>query len=265
MSTSRWFARRAAPAAILLASFSLVPAIADEGLFPNEESVDPSEVSLSPAAALALARQAGLDEAVVDHELVRPLAPGAGLSYIFRDGNGAVVVDVATRQAVRIAEGREPASAEARGIPAGVSVRFVREATRRIRLIARSAIVVWAGGRRNDGKPLLRPYDTKVWDFVAVAFQGTGVLTWTICYDGVWTIRPREHPPMGVVFLDLTTVRMDVVEAWRRVVAAGYKPPFGWWALQKSLHPACKNPFYVFPYGNGYVFVDTVTGEVSSE
>lgn len=71
---------------------------------------------------------------------------------------------------------------------------------------------------------------------------------------------------MGLEFLDLTQVGMDVVEAWTLAQAAGFGPLFRSWELLKPLNPNVANIIYVFNMPDGtYVIVDTITGAVTQE
>ena len=154
------------------------------------------------------------------------------------------------------------------GVPAddSVSVQMVAAATTEIRKTNAAAVIAWAGGHRGDNEPLQAPSETNVWDFLAVAVEGSGATAWLMHYDGSWSIEQLTSLPMGVEYTSMTAVTMDVVEAWSKVLAAGYQPPFKSWELFKPLNPNVLNPIIVFNMPDGsFVIVDSVTGEVSQE
>jgi hypothetical protein len=60
-------------------------------------------------------------------------------------------------------------------------------------------------------------------------------------------------------------VAMDLPKAVELKDAAGYTQPFGTVTLRNPLGPTKSNPYFIFGGGSGtYVFVDTVTGKVTS-
>jgi hypothetical protein len=61
-------------------------------------------------------------------------------------------------------------------------------------------------------------------------------------------------------------VDMDLPEAVRKKVEADCTNPFATVSLRHPLGPKLPNPFFIFGSANGppYIFVDTVTGEVTS-
>lgn len=148
----------------------------------------------------------------------------------------------------------------------GVSVRMIAAAETEIRKAIPTAIVVWGGGRRGDDQSMKAPGETDTWDFLAAAASESSASYWSMHYDGAWSIQPLSTQPMGIVLESMTGVSMDAVEAWSRVVQAGYEPPFRTWEVLHPLNPNVVNPIIVFnmPDG-GYLIVDSVTGEVSQE
>ncbi|MBP7937758.1 MAG: hypothetical protein KA354_24225 [Phycisphaerae bacterium] len=147
-----------------------------------------------------------------------------------------------------------------------VCTRMVAAATAEIRKTHAAAQICWAGGRREDGTELQMPAETNVWDFLAIALTPQGVQGWYMTYNRTWTTVDLESDPLGLEFLDLTQVTMDVVEAWTLAQAAGFGPFFRSWELLKPLNPNVANIIYVFNMPDGsYVIVDTVTGTVTQE
>lgn len=60
-------------------------------------------------------------------------------------------------------------------------------------------------------------------------------------------------------------IEMDLPEAIRLKEEAGFKGPFGSVTLRNPLVPPIGNPYFIFSTdSSGFVFVDTVTGEVSA-
>ena len=125
------------------------------------------------------------------------------------------------------------------------------------------AKIVWAGGRLASGGTMNDPAAADTWDFNAVADDGSSQLVgiWQlILLNSQWIINQLQYPPMEIEYIDLTSITMDVSDAWQLVIDAGLSRPFFTWELLKSLHPDYPNPFYAFYVGNGqYLFVDIVT------
>jgi len=226
---------------------------------------DLREVDMTEANARALLLAAGHADDFFGWVLYRPLHPSTSNAlYAFNYGDRTVTIDTRTEEVTL----QTPA---VDGPPAGggaptddsVSLQVIEEANARIKEQARSAMIVWAWGRSGDGGQLDTPEDTAVWDFVAVDLDGTA---WQLGYDGSWNVAELAFPPFEIEYLDLNAVlTMDVVEAWNLAVDAGYGPPYEHWEVFKPLHPDAENPVYIFEGPDGFVIVDTVTGEVAVE
>ena len=146
-----------------------------------------------------------------------------------------------------------------------VSIPMIAAATDEIHKTQPAAFVIWAGGESDD-QWLGSAEDVDVWSFIAVDNDGEEALAWWLLYDGEWTATQMEFAPMGIEFMDMTTVEMDLVDAWDAVVDAGYIPPFPGVEVFKTLNPTIENPQFAFTLPDGgFVLVDTVTGEVIQE
>jgi len=133
------------------------------------------------------------------------------------------------------------------------------------RLDGRSRIV-WAGGRLLNGAAMADPAEADTWDFNALALDGStiaGMWELTLLVEQ-WRIRELEHPPMEIEYIDLTTIPMDVHEAWEILRQQGLARPFFTWELFKPLNPELPNPCYAFYLGGQYLFVDVVSRTVSA-
>jgi len=236
--------------------------------------IDLTEIEMTEEDARALLTANGFAEDFLSWGLSQVLYPGVTnpvFSFLYSNQTisidaieGAVTYQVVNPGGVGDAN---PSDDELPAAPGddSVSVQMIHAATEEIQRTARSAFVFWAGGRDADGGDLNQPGDTNYWDFNAVANLDTDPRTWTMAYDGAWHITEVSIVPFGIELIDIRSVTMDVVEAWALAVDAGYFPPFQWWAVFKPLDPDALNPLYVFGTPYAYVFVDTVTGEVSAE
>lgn len=234
--------------------------------------VDLTEIDMTEEQARAILTANGFGEDFVSWGLYQVLYPGSTnpvFSFIYTDKvitidatNGAVTYQIVNPNGTVGSE--LPGDGSSPGEDS-VSVQMIQAATTEIRETARSAFVLWAGGRNGNGEPLSHPGDTNYWDFYAAANLDSEPRYWTMAYDGTWHVTEIDSAPFGIEFIDLSSVTMDVVEAWGLAEQAGYLPPFNWWVLFKPLHPDANNPLYVFSTPYAYVFVDTVTGEVTEE
>ena len=226
---------------------------------------DLREVDMTEAEARALLQAAGHEDDFIGWVLYRPLHPSTSNSlFAFNYGDATVTVDTQTEEVT-------VTTSDLDGPPAGggtpgddsVSLQMIEAADAQIKAQARSARIVWAWGRTGDGSQLDVPEDTAVWDFVAVDLEGTA---WQLRYDGEWNLAQLAFPPFEIEYLDLNEVLgMDLVDAWNLAVEAGYDPPYEHWEVFKPLHPDAENPVYILSQSNGFVIVDTVTGEVAVE
>jgi len=236
--------------------------------------IDLTEIEMTEEDARALLTANGFGDDFLGWGLSQVLYPDTTnpvFSFIY--SNYVVVIDAiegaVTYQVVNPGGVGDENSPDDESPPApgddSVSVQMIHAATEEIRRIARSAFVFWAGGRDAGGGDLNQPGDTNYWDFYAAANLDSDPRTWTMAYDGAWHVIETDIIPFGIELIDISSVTMDVVEAWGLAVDAGYFPPFQWWAVFKPLNPDAVNPLYVFGTPYAYVFVDTVTGEVSAE
>jgi len=146
-----------------------------------------------------------------------------------------------------------------------VSSPMIAAATDQIHKTQPAAFVIWAGGEGDD-QWLGSPQDVDVWNFVAVDNEGEEALAWWLVFDGAWTTTQMEFAPMGIEFMDISTIEMDLTDAWDAVLDAGYIPPFPGVEVFKALNPTIENPQFAFTLPDGgFVLVDTVTGEVTQE
>ena len=108
-----------------------------------------------------------------------------------------------------------------------------------------------------------KPQETEIWDFMAVVPEPDAE-SWDMSFaSGSWTVTPRPQPPFEIVFLDLTTVWMDVDAAWELAQMSGINQSFRTWELFQDLNPVFEHPTFAFSLLDGrYVLVDTVTGEI---
>ncbi len=225
---------------------------------------DLTQVTMGETRARALLAAAGHEDTFYTWTLYKPLFAGANPIYVFTYPGKTVSIDTVTEE-VTVQQYQVP------GVPAGapgddsVSLQYIAAADVRIKEEARSAMIIWAGGRTSSGQPLETPGQTDTWDFYAMSDNGSDLATWWLTWTGTWSVHPDAGIPWGIEFQDMTSVGMDVVEAWNRVVDAGYLPPFASWQVFKPLNPNVPNPVYVFPIPGGWAIVDTVTGEVTSE
>lgn len=227
---------------------------------------DVRDVTMTEGEARELLVAAGYGENFLGWSLYQPLFPGAeGALYIFNYGDYGATVNTLTGQVSGLVVPVAPPLGAAPGDDS-VSLQMIAAADTRIKEQARSAFIIWAGGRDGSGEPLNAAGDTNVWDFVAIALNGSEVPAWRLTYDGTWQITELPMPPYGIQFLDLNGgLALDAVEAWELAVNAGYTPPFSSWEVFKPLNPTVVNPIYVFPSSAGFVIVDAITGEVSLE
>ncbi|HQH28217.1 MAG TPA: hypothetical protein PLP17_12525 [Oligoflexia bacterium] len=138
------------------------------------------------------------------------------------------------------------------GAPVGLDK--VRRADEQAKLQHPLAKIVWAGGRLASGAKMDDPAHADTWDFDAIADDGSPQVVgmWELTLrNAEWEVTPLEWPPMEIEYIDLTTITMDVSEAWVVLQQAGLAQPFFTWELLKSLHPDYPNPFYAFHIGGG--------------
>ena len=229
------------------------------------EYYDLTEVGMTLIQAKTILMMAGHAMDFYGWNLYKPLHPDfPDPLFAFNYSDKGVTINARTG-AVGVPVYEEPVTF---GSPPGedsVSRQMIQAANDAVKEGARSAYIIWAGGNSGTGEPMNEPSDTAVFDFLAVAPDTFEVPSWRLHYDGEFAVTQTNEPVFGIEFLDLTTVGMDVVEAWGIVVDAGYLPPFAWWELFKPLNPNVPNPLFVFPIPAGFVLVDTVTGEIFQE
>ncbi|HNQ22366.1 MAG TPA: hypothetical protein PKK06_04660 [Phycisphaerae bacterium] len=228
---------------------------------------DLTEVDMTELEARALLAAAGHADDFLGWSLNQPLHPDyPNPLYTFTYADKGVIIDTVT-EAVTVST--PPLGGGGGAVPGAddISLALIAFATERINDEDPAAMIVWAGGRDLAGQPLAAAADTTTWDFEAVAVAGTDVQAWSLNYvdTPVWTVTELGVPPFGVQFVNLTSLTMDVVEAWDLAVAAGYAGPFDWWCVFQPLYPGVDSPMYVFPIATGYVLVDSLTGEVIEE
>ncbi|NLX13422.1 MAG: hypothetical protein GXY44_07195 [Phycisphaerales bacterium] len=229
--------------------------------------VDLTGVTLSETQARALLANAGHADDFLQWSLYQPLHPDfPNPLYGFNYADKSVTIDTVTQEVTVMTAGEteEPPLGWFPGEDS-VSVEYVAQADARIKEAASNAFIIWAGGRDGASEPLNAPGETNVWNFLAIALNDPEIRAWRLTYDGEWTVEEWEGVPFGVTFVDMAVVTMDVVEAWGLALDAGYQPPFNCWELFQPLYPGVVNPEYVFTVPGGYIFVDTVTGEVTFE
>jgi hypothetical protein len=259
------------PGTIWILSYDVITATwtieQEDEPFVGVTFADMSEVQMSETEARALLASAGHEDDFLNWSLYQPLHPDfPNPLYTFVYNDKSVTIDTQTEAVTVSVFGQEPPLGGTQPGDDSVSLEYVTQADSRIKQENSEAIIVWAGGRDGDGDALNEPADTNLWDFLAILPEsGPGLTAWTMTYDGEWTIEDFNGVPWGVEFIDMTTVNMDVVEAWQLATDAGYDPPFEDWTLFKSLNPNVENPNFVFTTNAGFVIVDTVTGDVSLE
>ncbi|MCP4592547.1 MAG: hypothetical protein GY842_17580, partial [bacterium] len=228
---------------------------------------DLREVDLTETQARTILADEGYEDDFHGWALYRPLHPSSlNALYTFNYSNEIVMIDTQTQEVTATTVDTEPPLLGTAPGEDSVSLQMIAAADAQIKESARSAFIVWAGGRDGDGLPLDEAADTNVWDFVAVALNGSDVPAWQLTYDGEWTVQQLQYPPFGIEFLDLNLMlTMDVVEAWSLAVDAGFDPPYGSWETFKPLNPSAEHVIYVFTTSQGFVIVDSVTGEVELE
>ncbi|MDR2590575.1 MAG: hypothetical protein LBC71_06290 [Oscillospiraceae bacterium] len=73
------------------------------------------------------------------------------------------------------------------------------------------------------------------------------------------------EPYLGCRSVDFVNIKMHSDEAVQLKEKAGYKEPFNGMLLFHPLNAVTKNPVFMFCNQNSYIFVDTVTKEVSKQ
>mgnify|MGYP000591045640 CR=1 FL=1 len=225
---------------------------------------DLTQVTMGETRARALLAAAGHEDTFYTWTLYKPLFAGANPLYVFTYAAKTVSIDTLTEEVAVLPYGPPGAPDRAPGDDS-VSLQYIAAADARIKEQARSAMIIWAGGRAGSGVPLETPGQTDTWDFYAMSDNGSELAAWWLTWTGTWSVTATDGIPWGIEFQDMTSVGMDVVEAWDLAVDAGYLPPFESWQVFKPLNPNVPNPVYVFPVTGGWVIVDTVTGEVTAE
>ena len=242
-----------------------IPAVV-EGPQVGTAMTDLTEVAITETDARTRLTNAGHADDFFSWSLYTPLHPDyPDPLYSFLYQTEVVTINARTGQVSSADIDRGGALSAAQPADDSVSVQYIADASARIRETSENAIIIWAGGRDGDGADLLAASDTNVWDFWAIDLSATGVAAWTMQYNGEWTVQTAEFPPMGIEYLDLSTVSMDVVEAWTIAADAGYPPPYSSWEAFKPLHPGIQNRLYVLNRAGQHIIVDTETGEVSVE
>ncbi|HUU98085.1 MAG TPA: hypothetical protein VM487_20320 [Phycisphaerae bacterium] len=228
------------------------------------------QVTMTEAEARARLAEAGLPDDFFGWTLYKPIpASFPNALYAFNYADSTATVDTRTGEvASDVVEQLPDPGVGTNGVmgPDSVSLRRIAEASEEIGQIEPRAMIVRACGRSADGQPLAAPGETAIWNFRAVCCsEEEGIRSWTLTFDGDWTVSEDEVPPFGVEFLDLGNLDVDVVEAWDALIDAGYDPSFAWWSVCKPNNPEIENPRYVFPVETGFVLVDAVTGKVLEE
>ncbi len=147
------------------------------------------------------------------------------------------------------------------------SVVLISNAQGKIAETAPEAYIVWAGGRRADGRAMPHPDNADVWDFTAVDTSAPQTLSWDMALSrGDWRITVRPAPPMGITYQELTDVWMTVSAAWSLAKMAGVNEPLRTWELYMDINPNFPNPLFLFVLESGKkLFVDSITGDVWSD
>ncbi|UCD27683.1 MAG: hypothetical protein JSV03_11295 [Planctomycetota bacterium] len=229
------------------------------------EYYDMTQVTMSESQVKHILTNVGFNDDFLGWSLYKSLHPNApDPLYTFNYGNKTATINTRTEL---LTCSTIPQSTPITVPPGGnnVSLEQIAAADAKIKETASEAFIIWAGGRNSSGQSLNTVTETNLWNFIGI-LNSTIVTAWWLTCDGTtWTVEQMTSPPFGREFRPLTAVTLDVVQAWDRVVAAGFHPPFQWWSVFKSLHPSVVNPHYVFPIPGGYALMDTITGEVSQE